>query len=110
MQVGPVTEGMSKCPAAAGVPRTDAPLLSGKPPFAPMSGRLSAHEASTSLADLQVSGLKSITAKHLALSCQCLSALIALHPVLSLVLMGLVQQPRLGLLQPEFDRVLQVGV
>eukprot|EP00891_Asterochloris_glomerata_P002136 jgi/Astpho2/2136/Aster-x1055 len=56
---------------------------------------------------MQVSGLKSITAKHLALSCQCLSALIALHPVLSLVLMALVQQPRLGLLQPEFDRVLQ---
>ena len=75
-----------------------------------MSGRPSAHEASTSLTDLQVSGLKSITAKHLALSCQCLSALITLHPVLSLVLMALVQQPRLGLLQPEFDRVLQVCV
>ena len=31
---------------------------------------------------LQVSGLKSITAKHLALSCQCLGAFMALHPSL----------------------------
>lgn len=30
----------------------------------------------------QVSGLKSITAKHLALSCQCLGAFMALHPAL----------------------------
>ena len=75
-----------------------------------LSGRPSACKASMLLTDLQVSGLKSITAKHLALSCQCLSALITLHPVLSLVLMALVQQPRLGLLQPEFDRVLQVCV
>ena len=110
MQVGPFTAGMSNCPAAAGVRCTAVPLLNGKPTSSPMSGRPSAHEASTSLTDLQVSGLKSITAKHLALSCQCLSALITLHPVLSLVLMAPVQQPRLGLLQPEFDRVLQVGV
>lgn len=31
----------------------------------------------------QVSGLKSITAKHLALSCQCLGAFMALHPALA---------------------------
>ena len=86
------------------------PLSSGKPTSSPMSGRRSARKDSTALPALQVSGLKSITAKHLALSCQCLSALITLHPVLSLVLMAPVQQPRLGLLQPEFDRVLQVCV
>ncbi|KAK9830219.1 hypothetical protein WJX72_010418 [[Myrmecia] bisecta] len=56
---------------------------------------------------MQVAGLKSITAKHLALSCQCLGALITLHPRLCAAFTAGVAQPRRSLLLPEFDRVLQ---
>lgn len=59
---------------------------------------------------MQVSGLRSITAKHLALSSQCLSAYIALHPLLKPLLTATLPAPRLGLLLPEFDRLLQVTV
>ena len=58
---------------------------------------------------MQVSGLRSITAKHLALSSQCLSAYMALHPLLKPLLTATLPTPRLGLLLPEFDRLLQVG-
>jgi vacuolar protein sorting-associated protein 54 len=57
---------------------------------------------------MQVSGLRSITAKHLALSSQCLSAYMALHPLLKPLLTATLPTPRLGLLLPEFDRLLQV--
>ena len=57
---------------------------------------------------MQVSGLRSITAKHLALSSQCLSAYMALHPLLNPLLTATLPTPRLGLLLPEFDRLLQV--
>ncbi|DBA81853.1 hypothetical protein WJX77_011322 [Trebouxia sp. C0004] len=56
---------------------------------------------------MQVSGLRSITAKHLALSSQCLSAYMALHPLLKPLLTATLPAPRLGLLVPEFDRLLQ---
>ena len=58
---------------------------------------------------MQVSGLRSITAKHLALSSQCLSAYMALHPFLKSLLTAGLPTPRLGLLLPEFDRLLQVS-
>ena len=72
MQVGccrPFTESMSMCPAAAGAACTAVPLFSGKPTSSPISGQPSARKVPTLLTALQVSGLKSITAKHLALSC-----------------------------------------
>ncbi len=59
---------------------------------------------------MQVSGLRSITAKHLALSSQCLSAYMALHPLLKPLLTATLPTPRLGLLLPEFDRLLQVSL
>ncbi|KAL3152085.1 hypothetical protein ABBQ32_001192 [Trebouxia sp. C0010 RCD-2024] len=58
---------------------------------------------------MQLSGLRSITAKHLALSSQCLSACIALHPLLKPLLTATLPTPRLGLILPEFDRLLQVS-
>ena len=57
---------------------------------------------------MQVSGLKSITAKHLAVSCQCLGALMALHPALVEVFTHSVAQPRRGMLEADFGRALQV--
>lgn len=54
-------------------------------------------------------GLKSISAKHLALSNQALGALIALHPALCGVLTAHVAPMRRKLLQPELQRLLQVG-
>ena len=58
---------------------------------------------------LQVSGLKSITAKHLALSCQCLGAFMALHPALVAVFTAGVQPQRRGMLVADFGRALPVG-
>ena len=58
---------------------------------------------------MQVSGLRSITAKHLALSSQCVSACMALHPLLRPLLTATLPTPRLGLILPEFDRLLQVS-
>lgn len=58
---------------------------------------------------MQLSGLKSITAKHLALTCQSLDALMALtSPYVTSLFTLPVPQPRRALLTPEFDRVLQV--
>ena len=58
---------------------------------------------------MQVAGLKSITAKHLALSCQCLGALIALHAPLLAALGAPLPVSRRALLVPELRLVLQVG-
>lgn len=58
---------------------------------------------------LQVSGLKSITAKHLALSCQCLDAFMALFPALvALFTQGLLP-PRRDMLVADFGRALQAS-
>lgn len=57
---------------------------------------------------MQVSGLKSITAKHLAISCQCLGAFIAFHPALVALFTQGVAPPRLGMLMADFGRALQV--
>ena len=56
---------------------------------------------------MNVAGLKSITAKHLALSAQAAGAVRALHPVLWAVLTEHVPQSRRALLVPDFDRLLQ---
>ncbi|GAB4818839.1 hypothetical protein N2152v2_005885 [Parachlorella kessleri] len=53
---------------------------------------------------MQVSGLKSITAKHLAISCQCLDLFIGLHPALTAVFTHTVPQPRKDLLVADFTR------
>jgi hypothetical protein len=58
---------------------------------------------------LQVSGLKSITAKHLAISCQCLGAFMALHPALLALFTAGVAPPRLSMLTADFKRALQVS-
>ena len=58
---------------------------------------------------MQVSGLRSITAKHLALSSQCLSACMALHPLLRPLLTATLPTPRLGLILPEVVRLLPVS-
>ena len=56
----------------------------------------------------QVSGLKSITAKHLAVSCQCLGAFMALQPALADVFTQGVQEPRRDMLVADFGRALSV--
>lgn len=55
-----------------------------------------------------MSGLKSITAKHLAISCQCLGVYVALHPCLAAVFTQGVPQPRADLLSSDFARTAQV--
>ena len=57
---------------------------------------------------MQVAGLKSITAKHLALSCQCVGALIELHPALVTALTAQLPVSHRALLTPEFNLLLQV--
>ena len=57
---------------------------------------------------MQVAGLKSITAKHLALSCQCLGALISLHPALVAAMGAHLPASRRALLTQELSLVLQV--
>ena len=57
---------------------------------------------------MQVAGLKSITAKHLALSCQCLGALISLHPALVFTVGAHLPASRRPLLTQELSLVLQV--
>ena len=58
---------------------------------------------------MQTTGLKSISAKHLALCCQCLGALIALHPALVPVFTSGLHPSRRAVLVPEYDRALQVS-
>jgi hypothetical protein len=55
---------------------------------------------------MRTAGLRSISAKQLALSCQCIGMLSALHPLLRAGSLALVSQPRRALLIPEFDRLL----
>lgn len=56
---------------------------------------------------MQVAGLKSITAKHLALSCQCLGFFIALQPSVLHVFSVELESHRKALLAPEMGRLLQ---
>uniref|UniRef100_A0A061SA82 Vacuolar protein sorting-associated protein 54 n=1 Tax=Tetraselmis sp. GSL018 TaxID=582737 RepID=A0A061SA82_9CHLO len=56
---------------------------------------------------MQVSGLKSITAKHLAVTCQSIGFLIALQPHLRSVLTEGMAEHRKALLVPELGRLLQ---
>jgi hypothetical protein len=63
--------------------------------------------AHTLPSSLQVSGLRSITAKHLAVSCQCLGAFMALHPALLALFTQGVAPPRLAMLTADFGRALQ---
>ncbi len=58
---------------------------------------------------MAAAGLRSITAKHLALSAQAAGALMALHPLLRSALAAPVPHARRALLSPDFDRLLQVG-
>ncbi|KAA6426324.1 MAG: VPS54 isoform 2 [Trebouxia sp. A1-2] len=58
-------------------------------------------------ADTARRAVELIKHKHLALSSQCLSAYMALHPLLKPLLTATLPTPRLGLLLPEFDRLLQ---
>ncbi|KAJ6836766.1 putative vacuolar protein sorting-associated protein 54, chloroplastic [Iris pallida] len=56
---------------------------------------------------MQVSGLKSITSKHLALASQIISFIYAIMPEIRRVLFLKTQETRKGLLLSEFDRVAQ---
>ncbi|KAF6266668.1 Vps54-like protein-domain-containing protein [Scenedesmus sp. NREL 46B-D3] len=56
---------------------------------------------------MRTAGLRSISAKQLALSCQAVAMLTTLLPLLRAGRLGLVSQPRRALLMPEFDRLLQ---
>ncbi len=57
---------------------------------------------------LAAAGLRSITAKHLALAAQCVGAVMALHPSLSAAFTGPLPAARRAVLLPDFERVLQV--
>jgi protein-S-isoprenylcysteine O-methyltransferase Ste14 len=57
---------------------------------------------------LAAAGLRSITAKHLALAAQCVGAIMALHPSLTTVFTAALPQTRRAVLLPDFERVLQV--
>ena len=57
---------------------------------------------------MQVSGLKSITAKHLALCSQSVLFLIHLHPIMTEALLEGSPHAKRTILQPEFDRLKQV--
>lgn len=59
---------------------------------------------------MQIAGLKSITAKHLALSCQCVGALIELHPALIAALTAQLPVSHRALLTSEFNLLLQVQI
>lgn len=58
---------------------------------------------------MQIAGLKSITAKHLALSCQSLGALVALHPSLQAVFLRDLAHSRKTVLLADFGRALAVS-
>lgn len=59
---------------------------------------------------MQIAGLKSITAKHLALSCQCVGALIEMHPALIAALTAQLPVSHRALLTSEFNLLLQVRI
>lgn len=56
---------------------------------------------------LAAAGLRSITAKHLAMAAQCLGAVIELHPALTAAFTAPLQHARRAILLPDFERVLQ---
>jgi vacuolar protein sorting-associated protein 54 len=59
---------------------------------------------------MRTAGLKSISAKHLALAAQSLAALLAALPLLRWQLAAAISDAaRRALLMPEFDRLAQVG-
>ena len=58
---------------------------------------------------MQSAGLKSISAKHLAVSCQAVHLLAVLLPQLRAGLVAPVAQQRRSLLLPEFDHLMHVG-
>lgn len=58
---------------------------------------------------LAAAGLRSITAKHLALAAQCVGAVMALHPSLTAAFTGPLPAARRAVLLPDFERVLQVS-
>lgn len=58
---------------------------------------------------MRIAGLKSITAKHLALSCQCINAQLELHPALAQALSAGLSVSHRALLTPEFTLLQQVG-
>lgn len=57
---------------------------------------------------LAAAGLRSITAKHLAMATQCVGAVMALHPTLTAILTGPLPHARRAILLPDFERLLQV--
>ncbi len=57
---------------------------------------------------MQSARLRSITAKHLALSAQAVGAVIAAHPLLRGALAAPAPHSRRALMSPDFDRLLQV--
>jgi hypothetical protein len=56
---------------------------------------------------LAAAGLRSITAKHLAMAAQCLGAVIELHPALTAAFTAPLPHARRAILLPDFERVLQ---
>eukprot|EP01024_Parvocaulis_polyphysoides_P031215 TRINITY_DN28278_c0_g1_i1.p2 TRINITY_DN28278_c0_g1~~TRINITY_DN28278_c0_g1_i1.p2 ORF type:complete len:272 (-),score=38.19 TRINITY_DN28278_c0_g1_i1:303-1034(-) len=56
---------------------------------------------------MQSAGLKSITAKHLALSCQCLGVVIALQPFLQRAILRNTPEPKAQFLLPDLQRLQQ---
>jgi hypothetical protein len=56
---------------------------------------------------MRTAGLRSISAKQLALSCQAIAMLSTLLQPLRAGCLALVSQPRRALLMPEYDRLLQ---
>ena len=57
---------------------------------------------------MHTAGLKSISAKHLAISCEAVHLLSVLLPTLRGGLMAPVAPQRRALLMPEFDHLVQV--
>lgn len=59
---------------------------------------------------LAAAGLRSITAKHLAMAAQCVGAIMGLHPALTAILTGPLPHSRRAILLPDFERLLQVAI
>ena len=57
---------------------------------------------------LAAAGLRSITAKHLAMAAQCVGAVMGLHPALAAILTGPLPHSRRAILLPDFERLSQV--
>ena len=57
---------------------------------------------------LAAAGLRSITAKHLAMAAQCVGSIMGLHPSLTAILTGPLPHTRRAILLPDFERLLQV--